>query len=217
MKKITHLLYLGAIAVLSVALWQQSTTPAATLSPAGDNDNQRLTHQGSERLAAATQPSQSADSAPVMNANANQAAMSQNAPPMTESDPLAGTELKLSELKEQLSPEQLDQLIRNHLNVDDVEQRLLTEAVDQDWAYEMKENIMLMYEDNEALQTAQINSIECRTTVCVVEFAGSDTPLDYMSRFHHAMATSNWFNSDYRSAMISNSTDNTHKIHIVRP
>lgn len=123
----------------------------------------------------------------------------------------------LERLRGKLSTEQLDDLIRRHLLVDGLEERMQSEAIDQDWAYFMQESITHVYEDNEQLQTAVLNSIECRTTICVVEFSGLDTPMDYMSNFHAAMVQSSWFSTDYRTAMISNPGDNTHRIQIFRP
>lgn len=114
-----------------------------------------------------------------------------------------------------LSPEQLDEMLEKSLNIDVIQERLLTEPVDQDWAHAMTTDITNLHAGNEELQRAKIEQISCRTTVCEIAFSATDTPFDYMMRFHSALVSQPWL-TDVKSAMISNSEEQTHKIYIMR-
>ncbi|MFC0444522.1 hypothetical protein ACFOD1_04390 [Pseudidiomarina halophila] len=222
MNKLTHLLYLSVIAFLAIALWQQATTPMPADSLTSANTENMKVPNRADIQAPAAQPIPSAESGETVSGETQSATLTSadnEANENAESNVNNSAEIDetLEQLRGKLSTEQLDDLIRRHLLVDGLEERMQSEAIDQDWAYFMQESITHVYEDNEQLQTAVLNSIECRTTICVVEFSGLDTPMDYMSNFHAAMVQSSWFSTDYRTAMISNPGDNTHRIQIFRP
>lgn len=112
---------------------------------------------------------------------------------------------------------ELEKILREAIDIDEVQQRIHTESVDQDWAYHMQDSLVRLYDENEVLQSATLSSVECRTTVCRVEFTGTDTPMDHMQKFHREMVSSPWFETTYQSVMISNSKDKKHAVYIVRP
>ncbi len=112
---------------------------------------------------------------------------------------------------------EIEEIMRNAIDVDEVQQRIHTESIDQDWAYMMQDSIVRLYDENEELQGATLAGVECRTTVCRVEFTGIDTPIDHMQKFHQQIVNSPWFNTGYQSVMISNSKDKKHAFYIVRP
>ncbi|OZB06266.1 MAG: hypothetical protein B7X54_02930 [Idiomarina sp. 34-48-12] len=112
---------------------------------------------------------------------------------------------------------EIEKILREAIDIDEVQQRIHTESVDQDWAYHMQDSLVRLYDENEVLQSATLSSVECRTTVCRVEFTGTDTPMDHMQKFHREMVSSPWFETTYQSVMISNSKDKKHAVYIVRP
>lgn len=112
---------------------------------------------------------------------------------------------------------EIEKMLREAIDLDEVQQRIHTESIDQDWAYHMQDSLVRLYDENESLQSATLSSVECRTTVCRVEFTGTDTPIDHMHNFHQEMVSSPWFETTYQSVMISNSKDKKHAVYIVRP
>ena len=211
MSKWIHVIYLSIIAVLSYFLWQQPTS-------------QPLVTKEIEVVKTTKTP------ATVVAKNVNdvdESSLSQSSQTTATSEDLE-TQATTTRIEQEafvpVSPdtgssaedEKIAEMLRNMVNMEDVKQRMQTEPTDQDWAYAMEENLRLIYDSNENLQSASLNHIECRTTVCEIEFGNSNTPIDFMSKFHSAIVQSGWYSDDYQSMMTSDSNTKVHTIYLVR-
>ncbi|CUA83337.1 hypothetical protein [Pseudidiomarina woesei] len=211
MSKWIHVIYLSIIAVLSYFLWQQprsqpsitkeievvktTKAPATTVAESAKNLDTSGVNELSQTATTRGNPETQSTTAPMEE---------QSFVPVS---PAAGA-----------SPEdeQLAEMLRNMLNMEEVKQRMQSEPTDQDWAYAMEDNLRLIYDNNENLQSASLNHIECRTTVCEIEFGNSNTPIDFMSKFHSQIVQSAWYSDDYQSMMTSDSNTKVHTIYLVR-
>lgn len=205
MTKTMHSVYLAVIAALLYMLWN---TPEANQSTkqivvekeviANNNAEVEVTTTTSESTAARASDEEQ---------NIEAIAIERRIEKKVDSERTATSEREL----------EIEKILRNAIDVDEVQQRIHTESIDQDWAYNMQESIVRLYDENEELQGATLAGVECRTTVCRVEFTGTDTPLDHMQKFHQQIVSSPWFDSGYQSVMISNSKEKKHAVYIVRP
>lgn len=214
MTKWTHLIYLSIIAGLSYLVWQQ---PAAITPTAQHNAN--TISRSSEPDGADPQQSE-AKLEPVVSAEAEERVAHNDLevadiefadnrgatekPPQTARTSLNFTDAEMAEM------------LKKAINVDKVKELLHTEAVDQDLAYAMQDNLQLLYDKNEALHRATLNHIECYTTVCEVQFTNTEAPIDFMSSFHHKMVQEPWYNGNYQSVMTTDSETQTQTFYIVR-
>lgn len=206
MTKATHGVYLAVIAALLYILWSQPepnevNTSATQVAKQIVVEKEIRANDTKEIEVIAT----TTNKVPAEDSDANEVKQ------------VNETEVDLSRIAAAEHDAEIEKLLREAIDIDEVQQRIHTESIDQDWAYNMQDSIVRLYDDNEALQSATLSGVECRTTVCRVEFTGTDTPIDHMQKFHHEMVSSPWFETTYRSLMISNSKDNKHAIFIVRP
>lgn len=213
MSKGIHLIYLGIIAVLSYLLWQQPATvpegkpQAADPIPLSSDQHQAdaTPHESEvERLITATTKAEAMDERD----NAEVAGIESN----------EGSEQQRQRARTSLhfTDEEMAELLKKTINVDKVKELLHTEAVDQDWAYAMQENLKLLYDQNDTLQRATLNHIECYTTVCEIQFTNTDAPIDFMSSFHHHMVQAPWYSGNYQSVMMSDSETQIQTFYLVR-
>ncbi len=211
MTKWTHLIYLSIIAVLSYLLWQQSATitePAQQrVNPLPLTTDSQLTawqgkeHQIEREITADTIKHRAVEVAEVdVTDNISPTAP----PPRTEYTSLQYTDAEVAEL------------LKKAINVDKVKELIQTEAIDQDWAYAMQENLQLLYDKNESLHRATLNYIECFTTVCEVEFTNTEAPIDFMTNFHQKMVQEQWYSGRYQSVMMTDSETQTQTFYIVK-
>ena len=214
MTKWTHVIYLSIIAGLSYLLWQQ---PAAITPPLQHTAN---TVTLSTELDSAEPQQGKGKLEPVIAAEASET---------VEYDSLEVADVEIVDTsgatEKPLQPErtslhftdaEMAEMLKKAINVDKVKELLHTEAVDQDWAYAMQENLQLLYDKNEALHRATLNHIECYTTVCEVQFTNTEAPIDFMSSFHHTMVQEQWYNGNYQSVMMTDSTTQTQTFYIVK-
>ena len=211
MTKWIHIVYLSVIVILSYLLWQQSSAP-----------------QQANLLQENAQQQEETEVVAVATAKPEQATLSTSTSADTSSDTVA--EQQTTEAVDSASGDtsaastsdlhftdaEMAEMLKNAINVEKVKERMQTEAIDQDWAYAMQDNLQLLYDKNESLHVANLDRIECRTTVCEIQFTESNAPIDFMSSFHSKMVTSPWYNESYRSVMISNSESQTQTFYIVR-
>jgi hypothetical protein len=214
MKTWIHLIYLSIIAVLGYLLWQQLVAitppqqqpqqPANAVTVTTDTaaaERQHLQRQIEPPSTIETVENSEVEVAEVDRA---EAIAPTEQPIRTEYKSLQFTDAEMAEL------------LKKTINVDKVKELLHTEAVDQDWAYAMQDNLQMLYDDNESLHRATLNYIECYTTVCEVQFTNTDAPIDFMSNFHQKMVQAQWYSGRYQSVMMSNSETQTQTFYIVR-
>ncbi len=211
MTKWTHLIYLSIIAVLSYLLWQESaaiTQPAQQqVNPLPLTTDSQLTasqgtqHQIEREITVDTIKHSEVEVAEV---DVTDHSAPTAPPPRTEYTSLQYTDAEVAEL------------LKKAINVDKVKELIQTEAIDQDWAYAMQENLQLLYDKNESLHRATLNYIECFTTVCEVQFTNTDAPIDFMSSFHQKMVQEHWYSERYQSVMMTDSETQTQTFYIVK-
>ncbi|PHR65359.1 MAG: hypothetical protein COA51_05885 [Idiomarina sp.] len=206
MTKAMHGVYLAIIAVLAYILWSQPEPNAVDTSATQVTKQivveKEIRADGKEEIEVIAT---TANDTPKTNSDTGEAKQ------------VRETEVDQPRVTKAERDVEIEKLLREAIDIDEVQQRIHTESIDQDWAYNMQDSIVRLYDDNEALQSATLSGVECRTTVCRVEFTGTDTPIDHMQKFHQEMVSSPWFDTTYQSVMISNSKDKKHAVYIVRP
>jgi hypothetical protein len=211
MKTWIHLIYLSIIAGLSYLLWQQpaAITPplpqqANTVTVTTDTATADRSHVQRHIERTSTVETVENSEIEVAEVEGAEAFAPTEQPIRTEHKSLHFTDAEMAEL------------LKKTINVDKVKELLHTEAVDQDWAYAMQDNLQMLYDDNESLHRATLNHIECYTTVCEVQFTNTDAPIDFMSNFHQKMVQAQWYGGRYQSVMMSDSETQTQTFYIVR-
>ncbi len=218
MTKWTHLSYLSIIAVLTYLLWQQPmTAPQPVQLPQPNSSNLASAIQDAKSPNTATQiegaiaiesaensASEITETVATLEIEAAEGSAANQQPSRTESRSLTYSDAEVAEL------------LKKTINVEKVKELLHTEAIDQDWAYAMQENLRLVYDNNHGLHRATLNHIECYTTVCEVEFTNTEAPLDFMQSFHLNMVKEPWYSGNYQSVMMTNSETKTQTFYIVR-
>lgn len=215
MTKWTHLSYLSIIAILTYLLWQQPLTVAQRV---------QQPQSTSSSLASDTQDAKSPNTAPQIEAAIAVETVENSASEISEAVEIEAAEgsaanqqpIRTESRSLTYSDAEVAELLKKTINVDKVKELLHTEAIDQDWAYAMQENLRLLYDNNEALHRATLNHIECYTTVCEVEFTNTEAPLDFMQSFHLNMVKEQWYSGNYQSVMMTNSETKTQTFYIVR-
>ncbi|MRJ40994.1 MULTISPECIES: hypothetical protein [Idiomarina] len=231
MHKLTHVIYLAIIGALVIALVVGRSAP---MPPVASIDTDMNT-AAENTSAAASVPSTSltvgndavrnTDSAAAFASDSSTqpqvAASTQEQQDVAQELDLSDAQLaRLAELLKTRNQQEIEMLLdvqSEILNSENISERLHTEAIDQDWAYVMTSEIENLYAQQEDLQGAEISDIQCRTTVCEVSISGSNLPFDYMMKFHKALVQSPQLGPDYKTMMISNSLEGSHKIQIIRP
>jgi|GEM_PF-7063878 len=235
MHKLTHIIYLAIIGVLVIALVVGRSAPSspvagtsADLNTAAENTSAAasvpstsLTATNAATNAAANNTDSAAAFASDSSTQPQVAASTQEQQDVAQELDLSDAQLaRLAELLKTRNQQEIEMLLdvqSEILNSENISERLHTEAIDQDWAYVMTSEIENLYAQQEDLQGAEISDIQCRTTVCEVSISGSDLPFDYMMKFHKALVQSPQLGPDYKTMMISNSLEGSHKIQIIRP
>lgn len=219
MSKWTHLIYLIIIAGLTYLLWQQS---AAITAPAQQTANGVILStdvNSSDVNRTGRQPTEPTTEPVIAERTAEHSAAA-------EIDQVDGEIASHREAAEKplqtdrsalhFTDAEMAELLKKAINVEKVKELLHTEAVDQDWAYAMQDNLQLLYDKNEVLHRATLNHIECYTTVCEVQFTNTDAPIDFMSSFHHKMVQEQWYEGNYQSVMTTDSETQTQTFYIVK-
>ena len=231
MHKLTHVIYLAIIGALVIALVVGRSAPSspvagtsAHLNTAAENTSAAASAP-STSLTATNAAANNTDSAAAFASDSSTqpqaAASTQEQQDVAQELDLSDAQLaRLAELLKTRNQQEIEMLLdvqSEILNSENISERLHTEAIDQDWAYVMTSEIENLYAQQEDLQGAEISDIQCRTTVCEVSISGSDLPFDYMMKFHKALVQSPQLGPDYKTMMISNSLEGSHKIQIIRP
>lgn len=212
MTKWAHIIYLSVIAILSYLLWQQFSAPQQQAHLLQKNAQQQ---EETEMVAVATTKPEEITVNTPNSADTNSDIIAEQRPAeatnRTSGETSSGSTSSL-----RFTDAEMAEMLKNAINVDKVKERMQTEAIDQDWAYAMQENIQVLYDQNESLHSVNLDEIECRTTVCEIQFTETNAPIDFMSSFHSKMVTSPWYNESYQSVMLSNSESQTQTFYIVR-
>lgn len=202
MTKWIHIIYLSIIAVLSYLLWQQP--------------DKTVTVTTEKVIANQPKPQHKIERSITIESEEHTDVLIAEGAASTEQQTQTEKQIRTEEISLHYTNAEIAELLAKTINVEKVKERMQTEAIDQGWAYAMQENLKLLYDKNESLHRATLNNIECRTTVCEVQFTNTEAPIDFMSNFHQKMVQSQWYNGNYQSVMTSDSETQTQTFYIVR-
>ncbi|CUS47751.1 MAG: Vps23 core domain [Idiomarinaceae bacterium HL-53] len=110
---------------------------------------------------------------------------------------------------EELTQDQLQRAEYDFIDVTNLDEQLATEPVDSSWAYEMETNIRDLIITSNDLANLYLKDIQCRTTICVVDFDVQDSESGFDThKFHLALREQELFSFEDYSYVTMYDTNN---------